>query len=214
MTQMDGAALCTQKSGQLQSTLIQMECTVLSVKYNIDKDPLNQMSRLQVPRTPEDSPIQQDKWEDPPAQWGIRSNWESSWNDEHVPHDQYPTPDRRVASSEYDKLYPPSQGAQRRIDEIRNEYDRTRSSRGWTPDEEREKWTTSEQRSSDYDRRNPPDSEPTWEDGKYYPRNTDARASNWKSDNNEDQTSNSQSSNWRSGDQAWDKRDNRDGAWK
>ena len=195
----------------------------LSVKYNIDKDPLNQTSRHQVPRTPEESPTKQDRWEDPPAQWGNRSNWDSSWSDESsrresVPRDQHPTPDRRVAPSEYDTIYPPSQDFQRKRDEIKKEYDQTHSSRGYhdrgTPAEEREKWSTSEQRSSDYDRRNPPDSEPTWEDGRYAPRNPDARSSTWKPDENDDQPSYSQSSNWRSGDQTWGKRDHHDDAWR
>jgi hypothetical protein len=96
----------------------------LSVKYNVNKDPIDQTSRLQVPKTPEDSPIQQDKWEDPPPKWDNSSNWTQSWANEHVPRDQYPTPDRRGPSSENDALYPPSQNFQRKRDETQQQLER------------------------------------------------------------------------------------------
>ena len=183
-----------------------------------------------MPRTPEESPTKQDRWEDPPARWDNRSNWGPLWNDNSSrrqddrdsPRDRHFTPDPRVAQSDYerDPLWPPHvTGRARTRDEIeKDEYDRTHSSRGYPdrriPAEGREKWSTSEQRSSDHHRRNPPDSEPTWEDGRYAPRNPDARSSNWKPDENNDQPSYSHSSDWHSSDQTWSKRDHHDDGWR
>ena len=80
----------------------------LSIKYKIEKGPLDQQPRNQQPRTPEESPNKQDSWEDPPTRWDNSSNWGPLWNDEshrHSDDKDYPrdrpfTPDPRVAQSE------------------------------------------------------------------------------------------------------------------